>query len=81
MSYGITNLRIYIEHPEVELDDEVYVTFKWYYYKGQMPSFTNDEFYEAEFGLDIIDYEAPHWVTKEMIEDKLYSLTIEQLTQ
>lgn len=73
---GTSEVVLTIDHPEVEVLQEVIVKVDWVYVPEIPPSLDNDygEPYDFTYDVDILS--APDWVTLDMVEEALNEMSI-----
>lgn len=82
MSYGTSTLNLSIEHPEVDnISAEFSCDVRWFYFRGTMPSLDEPNYEPMEFDYEIINHDAPSWVTDEMIYTELDTWEIDKIMQ
>lgn len=73
---GNTELAFNIEHPELDLEEEIIVKVKWLYLPETPPSIHDDYGEPYDFTYEVKVLKASDWVTIEMIEKEIDAMNI-----
>ena len=67
-----------IENPETEEIEDISVYFDLHFYPGTLPSFFDPIGEEDDYDFEIKHYEAPNWVTNNMVEEALSKIEFKE---